>query len=140
MPQLVKGGKWVYGWAIVGPGNELPIPLQAWQEYGFQAGTEAVLVRGSRHSGGFGVGTAALLERFGGARERLGGRIFGRGRFVRARFVREGFASLPPEVDVSSGQRLLVVRGSGRALGFVACGPIYEEALRHPELRVVSRG
>jgi hypothetical protein len=28
----------------------------------------------------------------------------------------------------------LAVRGSGQALGFVAQGPIYEEALRHPEL------
>jgi hypothetical protein len=131
MPRLVKGAKWVYGWAIVGPGNELPIPLQAWQEYGFQAGAEAVFVQGSRRSGGFAVGTTALLERFRGGGERLGGRICGRGRFVR-----KGLVSLPPEVGVSPGDRLLVVRGSGHALGFVARGPIYEEALRHPELIV----
>ena len=30
--------------------------------------------------------------------------------------------------------RLLVVRGSGRALGFLARGPIYDQALQHPEL------
>jgi hypothetical protein len=32
------------------------------------------------------------------------------------------------------GDRLLVVRGSGRALGFVAQGRIYDEAWKHPEL------
>jgi hypothetical protein len=26
MPRLVKGGKWVYGWVVVGPGLTLPIP------------------------------------------------------------------------------------------------------------------
>jgi hypothetical protein len=46
--------------------------------------------------------------------------------------------TIPLKVGVSPGQRLLVVRGSGHALGFVARGPIYEEALAHPELRVLS--
>jgi hypothetical protein len=31
-------------------------------------------------------------------------------------------------------EKLLVVRGSGLALVFISKGPIYEEALRHPEL------
>ena len=37
------------------------------------------------------------------------------------------------------GDRLLAVRGSGRALGFVAQGPIYDEALKHPELEIFSQ-
>jgi len=41
---------------------------------------------------------------------------------------------MPPLVRVEPGGRLLAVRGSGRALGFLARGPIYEEALAHPEL------
>jgi hypothetical protein len=43
---------------------------------------------------------------------------------------------LPPEVEAQAGDRLLAVRGSGYALGFLAQGPIYEEALQHPELEV----
>jgi hypothetical protein len=44
----------------------------------------------------------------------------------------------PAVVGVHPGDRLLVVRGSGRALGFVARGPILDEALKHPELEVFS--
>ena len=40
----------------------------------------------------------------------------------------------PPEVDVKPGERLLAVRGSRYGLGFVARGPIYEEALKRHEL------
>ncbi|MFZ5916492.1 MAG: hypothetical protein ACOYZ7_06145 [Chloroflexota bacterium] len=41
MPQLVKGGKWVYGWVVVGPEWELTVPPEAWAAYGFQVGDEA---------------------------------------------------------------------------------------------------
>jgi hypothetical protein len=41
---------------------------------------------------------------------------------------------VPEAVGVRAGQRLLAVRGSCTGLDFVAQGPIYEEALRHPEL------
>jgi hypothetical protein len=47
---------------------------------------------------------------------------------------------VPGAVGVQSGDRLLAVRGSGRALGFVAHGPIYEEAFKHPELACFSQG
>ena len=57
------------------------------------------------------------------------------GSWVAADFE-QGQVSLPDEVAVEPGSRLLAVRGSGRALGFVAYGPIYEEAARHPELPV----
>jgi hypothetical protein len=56
MPQLVKGGKWVFGWVIVGSGGEITIPPEAYREYGFRAGDEVVFLQGSRRSGGFGVG------------------------------------------------------------------------------------
>jgi hypothetical protein len=38
MPRVAKGGKWVYGWVVVGGERRVPIPTDAWQEYGFQAG------------------------------------------------------------------------------------------------------
>jgi hypothetical protein len=126
MPQLVKGGKWVFGWVSVGPGGELAIPPQAWAEYGFQPGEEAVFLRGSRTSGGFGLSTPRLLAPAGTA---LQTRILARGRIEV-----EGQAVLPAEVGVGAGTRLLAVRGSGRALGFLTRGPIYDEALRHPGL------
>jgi hypothetical protein len=130
MPQLVKGGKWVFGWAVVGSQGELTIPPQAWREYGFRTGDEAVFMPGSRRSGGFGLSTPRLVAAFPEplrAQERVLGR---------ARFDEGGRVTVPPEVGVKPGDRLLTVRGSGRALGFVARGPIFEEALRHPELQV----
>jgi len=126
MPQLVKGGKWVYGWVVVGPERELTVPPEAWDAYGFQIGDEVAFIAGSRRSGGFGlsharllVGEAALLQ----VRALAWSRIDELGR-VRA----------PTMVGVRPGDRLLAVRGSGRALGFVAHGPIFEEALGHPGL------
>jgi hypothetical protein len=126
MPQLVKGGKWVFGWTIVGPRRELSIPPAAWDEYGFQMGDEVTFIAGSRRSGGFGLSHPRLLV---DAAARLQVRAL-----ARARVDEAGRVVLPAAVGVRPGDRLLAVRGSGRALGFVAHGPIYEEALKHPEL------
>jgi hypothetical protein len=124
MPQLVKGGKWVFGWVIVGPRGAFTIPPEAWNEYGFQAGDEVLFMPGSRRSGGFGLSHSRLL-----AGTPLQSRALARGRVDGL-----GRVMAPTAVGVQPGDRLLAVRGSGQALGFVAQGPIYEEALRHPEL------
>jgi hypothetical protein len=126
MPQLVKGGKWVFGWVIVGPGRELVIPPAAWDEYQFQVGDEVTFIPGSRRSGGFGLTHARLLA---GGPAPLQMRAL-----ALSRVDEVGRVVLPSVVGVQPDGRLLAVRGSGRALGFVARGPIYEEALRHPEL------
>ena len=125
MPQLVKGGKWIFGWVVVQPGIKIIIPPEAYREYGFQAGEEIVFTRGSRRSGGFGIGRADKLPPL------LKKRVLAQGRMGR-----HGRVVLPPEVGVQVGDRLLAGRGSGYALGFVAQGPIYKEALKHPELEV----
>lgn len=130
MPRLVKGAKWTYGWVVVGPGGEVTIPPQAWHEFGFQAGDEAIFTPGSRRSGGFAVSTPELMAEVG---EKMAGaelRELARGRFE------DGWVTVPPEVGVKPGDRLLTVRGSRYGLGFVARGPIYVEALKHPELEV----
>jgi len=121
MPQLAKGGKWVFGWVMVRPDRTVTIPVAAWREYRFQQGDEAMMLRGSATSGGFAVGIAARIP------EVLSQRSLGRSRFEAERTVR-----LPDAVPVLEGQRLLAVRGSGHALGFLAQGRIYELALSHP--------
>lgn len=132
MPRLVKGAKWTFGWVVVGPEREIAIPPEAWDEYGFQPGGEAIFTPGSRKSGGFGVSTPALVAEASGRMGGAGLRKVGRSRFGDGRVV------VPPEVDVRPGDRLMTVRGSCYGLGFVARGPIYEEALKHPELEVFS--
>ncbi|MDD3828168.1 MAG: hypothetical protein PHY79_19560 [Anaerolineae bacterium] len=132
MPQLAKGGKWIFGWVIVGQQGELTIPPQAWDEYRFQAGEEVSFLAGSRTSGGFGLSTPRLLAQ---AVAPLQTRALARGSIGP-----DGHLVIPAEVGVRPGDRLLVVRGSGRALGFMARGPIYDQALRHPELETFGTG
>jgi hypothetical protein len=130
MPQLVKGGKWVFGWVVVGPDREIRIPPEAYAEYGYQAGEEVVFLAGSRTSGGFSIGRP---ERLAHSKIPLEKRAFARGRIGDG-----GRVVLPPETGAEPGQRLLAGRGSGLALGFLRYGPIFEEALRHNELQVFA--
>ena len=132
MPRLVKGAKWTFGWAVVGPGREIGIPPEAWDEYGFQAGDEAIFTPGSRKSGGFGIGTPALVAEANGKMGGAGLRVLGRGRFG------DGRVGVPSQVNVRPGDQLMTVRGSCYCLGFIARGPIYQEALKHPELEVFA--
>jgi len=130
MPRLVKGAKWTYGWVVVGPDGEITIPPQAWDEYGFRVGDEAIFTAGSSKSGGFGISTPTLMAK---ARQKTGGvvlRELDRGRFG------QGCVTALPGMGMDPGDQLLTVRGSCYGLGFVAKGPIYEEATKHPELEV----
>jgi hypothetical protein len=130
MPRLVKGGKWAYGWVIVGTEREITIPPETWREYCFRAGGEAVFTRGGRTSGGFAIRTQHLM---GEASNRLGGAalpVLGRAEFG------EGQVVAPQGIGLGPGDRVLAVRGSRFGLGFVAKGPIYEEVLKHADLEV----
>jgi len=123
MPRLAKGGKWVYGWVVVTARGEITIPPAAQNEYGFRVGDELILVLGSQRSGGFGLGAPARMATY------LGTRALGCSRIDEG-----GHVLLPPGLGVQPGDRLVVVKGSGHALGFIARGPIYEVALQHPEI------
>jgi hypothetical protein len=129
---LVKGGKWVFGWVSVGPQGELAIPPEAWDEYRFRVGDEVTFLPGSQRSGGFGLSHSRLLAGMAAPLQM--------GALARGCVEESGRVVAPAAVGVQSGDRLLAVRGSGRALGFVARGPIYEEALKHPELSCYGIG
>ena len=124
MPQLAKGGKWVFGWTTVGQDLDVLVPPAAYQEYGFQAHEEVVFLRGSRTSGGFIMGKRSKVL----------------ASIIKTRIIAEGTMGekmkvcLPSVLGFKAGDKLLVVRGSGLALSFLHHGRIYEEALRHPEI------
>jgi hypothetical protein len=101
-----------------------------WDEYGFQIGDEVNFLPGSRRSGGFGLTSARLLA---GAAGPLQVRSLAQARVDRCCHV-----VTPAAVGILPGERLLVVRGSGRALGFLARGPIYQEAVGHSDLPCFS--
>ena len=130
MPQLVKGGKWVFGWAVVGPNGEIPIPPKAFSEYQDHFGEIVFFIKGSRTSGGFSVGRS---ERLAQSKIDLRLRFLGQGVIDPFRHMVQ-----PPDLGLTSGERLLVVRGSGLALGFLQRGPIYEEALLHLDIETFT--
>jgi hypothetical protein len=128
MPQLAKGGKWVFGWVVVGKNCEISIPPEAYTEYGFQLGETVLIMRGSRRSGGIALGRVEKL---------MNSPL--RSRFIGQTTMGDGQrATLPPEAGILPGERLLVVRGSGLALSFLQRGPIYDEAIRRPEIEIFN--
>jgi len=126
MPQLVKGGKWVFGWTIVGANGKIPIPPEAFREYKLQLGEDVFFIKGSQASGGFSIGRTKRLAQ---SNIDVGLRPLGQGVIDPSQ---QG--THPPNLGLNPGDRLLVVRGSGLALVFLQRGRIYEEALKHPEL------
>jgi bifunctional DNA-binding transcriptional regulator/antitoxin component of YhaV-PrlF toxin-antitoxin module len=153
MPQLVRGGKYVYGWSKVSDSGRIAIPPEAMGEYGLKEHDRVILMSGSRRSGGFAVTTPALLagsplaaalSRFPRLRtfqmpEARVVRVEGRS-FCWASIEEGGYISLPEETlreyDILSGDRLLTVKGSGLALGFARTGPLVDEALTDAEIEV----
>ncbi len=150
MPQLVKGGKHTFGWSKVGSDGRIVIPPDAFVEYKFIEGDHAFLFSGSKTSGGFGLATSRLLgsspiyEMLSSQPELSGFKISeGQSVQIRSRIfcwitIQNQCIFVPENTlkhySIKMGDRLLTVRGSGFALGFIVKGPIIEEAKKHPEL------
>jgi bifunctional DNA-binding transcriptional regulator/antitoxin component of YhaV-PrlF toxin-antitoxin module len=153
MPQLVRGGKYVYGWSMVSDQGKIIIPPEAMDQYGLKEHDKVILMSGSRRSGGFAVTTpgllggsplSAVLQRF----PRLRTFQMPEGRVVRVEgkplcwtsIGEDGSLTLPEETlreyEIIPGDRLLTVRGSGLALAFALKGPLVDEALTHAEIEV----
>jgi len=153
MPQLVRGGKYVFGWSKVSDRGTIAIPPEAMDQYGLKEHDKVILMSGSRRSGGFAVTTpgllggsplAAVLQRF----PRLRTFQMPPARVVRVEgrplcwtSIEEGGSiTLPDETlreyEIIPGDRLLTVRGSGLALGFALKGPLVDEAMTHTEIEV----
>ena len=152
MPQLVKGGKHAFGWSRVGDRGRITIPPEAVAEYRLHEFEQLILVPGSRTSGGFGVATPESLKKshleiprdahpgFEGSGMPEGSISEHKGKPYCRAVLRQGGFTLPVETlqryGIGPGDRLLVIRGSGLAVGFAVRGPIVEEARKHPELEV----
>lgn len=130
MPQMNKGGKWVFGWCLVSAGGEIQIPPAAYAEYGFQPGDALIYLCGSRRSGGFSVGRVEKLE---GSDNPILRRSIGKGAILSG-----GRISVPAGANIQPGERLLAVRGSGYAVIFLRRGPIYERALNRADIEVFA--
>ena len=129
MPQLSKGGKWIFGWVVVNENRKIRIPPEAFSEYGFCSGEVVLFTHGSRTSGGFSLGRQTILLK----NEKINIRSIAKG------ILEENMVIyLPPAIDAQPGERLLAVRGSRFALGFIQRGPIYTTALHHTDIEVFT--
>ncbi len=161
MPQIVKGGKWVYGWSVAGMDCRVPVPEEAREEYAFSPGEDVLVMSGSRSSKGFAVTTTELLSGTPFQRHFLEcldsyeqnmtpdehpravftrkGKVLSRV-FLDERCCLHMWPALLEQYGVSPFDRLLVIRGSGIALGYIVKGPIVKEAEKHPEIRTFENG
>ena len=62
MPQLNKGGKFVFGKSLIQADGTIQIPTQAIQEYDITADKKVYLFTGSKSTGGFCVTRKKILE------------------------------------------------------------------------------
>ena len=131
MPQLVKGGKWTFGWIETSRDGQCPIPPEAWIEYRFKSTNAFIATPASRSSGGFGVTTRHRIKASLPIKP-----------LASLSVVAEGVLQLPEILfeltGLPRGVRLLAVRGNRFALGCIAKGRIIQEAFNHPDLDVFT--
>jgi hypothetical protein len=154
MPQLVKGGKNTFGWSQVGKEGRISIPPDAFAEYQFIEGENAIVMSGSKKSGGFGLTNVKLLKQsplssilhahpeLAECKITAGSPIHFNSKIYCWIPIRNKSIIIPLNTLLMYGIKredfLLTVRGSNLALGFIVKGPIIEEAKKHPELKIFA--
>ena len=145
MPQIAKGGKFIFGWSVINPEGCVRIPKMTFQEYDLSAHNAAILSSGSKKSGGFCVSNYTLMN--GSIMRGLflehpeieeysigdGECIKYKGRlYCWTKIHPEGILKLPVHTmktfGVQPADRLLSIRGSNIAFVFAVRGPIIEAA------------
>lgn len=154
MPQMNKGGKFIFGKSLVREDGSLRLPPQAVREYDMTAEGRLYLFTGSRSTGGFCVTRKGLLEpsALGGILRdlpELRGYTVAEGAFLR--YKGRAYAWLPVDADgivklrkealdllgLSPGMELLSIRSSNIAFTMGAKGPLIARAAGAPgELEV----
>ena len=62
MPQLNKGGKYVFGWSVIGRDGTIRLPPETLAEYGLLGDQNVIIFTGSKSTGGFCVTSKRLLS------------------------------------------------------------------------------
>ncbi len=62
MPQIAKGGKFVFGWSIINQDGHVKIPEMTFNEYHLSSDEKVILISGSKISGGFCVSNFTLMK------------------------------------------------------------------------------
>ena len=145
MPQMNKGGKFIFGKSVVHGDGTVQIPPQAVEEYNITSDKRVYLFTGSKITGGFCVTRKGLLEpsklghiltenpdllRYASA---CGAFIRYKGRsYCWTNISNEGAIMLSEStmdfLEISPGEELLSIRSSDIAFTMGARGPLLERA------------
>ncbi len=155
MPQLVKGGKYVFGWTILHSDLKIRIPDETYHEYHLDQSDKIIIISGSKTSSGFGIIAPGSLikSKMGFGITNLSGYIKESDSFSteKLKILKSGeriitwtcvdkekyFALSDKLIDLLNiriNDKLLVARGSGVGPTFIARGRIYNEALKHKNI------
>ena len=152
MPQLVKGGKHVFGWSKVSDTGEIKISKEVMEEYNLQPSNKVYIISGSKTSGGFSIVKNEVLRKsklslvikenpkLDDFTLKPGEPIKFQNRFICwTEILEQDSIQLPIETlhvyGIKPHDNVLSVRGSGLGVGFIVRGPILQEAKKHPELK-----
>ena len=152
MPQLAKGGKYVFGWTIINKDFKIRIPDETYDEYNFTKTDKLIIISGSKSSGGFSIITpnsiinsklSINITRLIGYKNETNSfttnklEIIKHGERIISWTAIEGekyfrlSVELMNSLNINIEDKLLVGRGSGLGPAFIGKGTIYEEALKH---------
>ena len=155
MPQINPRGKYIFGWSLINPKGEILVPPEAKQEFKFEEGGTAILISGTKTSGGFSLGNQLMLDHplFSGlftqypfllTHEHSEGKLFPyKGRsYGWINICKGGTIFLPTQTQIDLGMKtgdpLLVIRGSNLAFDYAHRGPLVERARSHLEIPLFS--
>jgi bifunctional DNA-binding transcriptional regulator/antitoxin component of YhaV-PrlF toxin-antitoxin module len=153
MPQIVRGGKYVYGWSKVSSEGKIVIPNEAIIEYDLMTCGNVILLPGSKSSGGFGLTSVGLLKKSTlsvilDENPQLAEFLTSEGEPIKikgktycwVKVNKDGNIVIPIETlksyGVNPGDYLLSVRGSIIAIGFPVRGPLIDQAKRYSNIKV----
>ncbi len=145
MPQLNKGGKFVFGLSVIHPDLTIYIPPQALLEYDAARDGKVIIFTGSKITGGFCVTTYSLLQ---GSKLKhiledcpaLRDCLLSEGEFMQYKgrkyawltIDKNGMITLPHSalavLELQSGMELLSIRSSDIAFTMGAKGPLLQKA------------
>ena len=150
MPQMNKGGKFIFGKSIIAKNGAVQFPEQAIREYDITADGKVYLFTGSKSTGGFCVTRKGLFEpsKLGhiltetpslrNYTSKPGLFIKYKGRsYTWVEISHGGKILLTDEMmsflQVEPGMKLLSIRSSDIAFTMGAYGPLVEESMKHNE-------
>lgn len=149
MQQLNKGGKYVFGWSVIGAEGAIHFPTMALSEYNLTSDPEIIIFTGSKVTGGFCVtnqrmlSSSKLKHSIDELPELTGKHSIGSGQFIPYKgrsyawlpLSKDGTIQLPKQtldfLNIRTGDRLMAIRSSDIAFTMGAKGPLIEKGINY---------